>query len=54
MTGRRALDGARRAGHSHEVGGIQNQLAGSVIDQTVAQAQPIIAGVDPDMIMIRT
>ena len=50
VTQRRALDNARRAGHGREIGGIQNQLAGSVIDQTVAQAQPIVAGVDPDMV----
>src|SRR5581483_4269653 len=53
VTGRRALRGARRDARGHEVGGIEDQLAGSVIDQTVAQAEPIVAGVDPDTILIR-
>ena len=54
MTGRRPLDGARRAGHGHEVGRIEDQLAGSVINEALAEAQPIVAGIDPDMIMIRS
>ena len=53
VTGRRALHDARRAGHGHEVGGVEHQIAGAVIDQTVAQAEPIVAGIDPDMVMIR-
>ena len=53
MTGRRALHSARRACNGREVGGIEDQLAGSVIDETVAQAQPVVAGIDPDAIMFR-
>ena len=53
MTGGRALHGGRRAAYGYEVAGVEHQIAGAVVNETVAKAQPIVAGVDANTVMIR-